>query len=131
MSTADVRTVPRFGLGLSSVVSVLAVAVAYIVFARLGLSLAFATKQVTAVWPPTGIALSALLLGGYRLWPGVWIGAVEHASGLVKVEVDWRGVNPVLTILDAGPSLLRFLPSLPSAYRELTDSQASPVVKSG
>jgi signal transduction histidine kinase len=28
------------------------------------------------VWPPSGIALAALLLGGYALWPGVFIGAV-------------------------------------------------------
>jgi integral membrane sensor domain MASE1 len=42
----------------------LLVAIAYVVAAKLGFSLAFATKQVTAVWPPTGIALAALLL-----WP--------------------------------------------------------------
>ncbi|MBV8373129.1 MAG: MASE1 domain-containing protein, partial [Candidatus Eremiobacteraeota bacterium] len=53
----------------------LLVAVAYIAAAKLGFSLAFATKQVTAVWPPTGIALAALLLCGYRVWPGIWIGA--------------------------------------------------------
>jgi PAS domain S-box-containing protein len=27
------------------------------------------------VWPPTGIALAALLLRGYRLWPGIMLGA--------------------------------------------------------
>jgi integral membrane sensor domain MASE1 len=32
-------------------------------------------EQVTAVWPPTGIALAALLLFGYRVWPGVVLGA--------------------------------------------------------
>ena len=30
----------------------------------------------TLVWPPTGIALAALLLGGVRLWPAVMLGAV-------------------------------------------------------
>jgi PAS domain S-box-containing protein len=29
----------------------------------------------TAVWPPTGIALVALSLGGYRLWPGIALAA--------------------------------------------------------
>jgi PAS domain S-box-containing protein len=29
----------------------------------------------TAVWPGSGIALAALLLGGNRLWPGVWVGS--------------------------------------------------------
>src|SRR6185503_532289 len=27
------------------------------------------------VWPPTGIALAALLLLGYRVWPGILLGA--------------------------------------------------------
>ena len=30
---------------------------------------------MTAVWPPTGIALAAVLLWGYRIWPGVALGA--------------------------------------------------------
>ena len=29
----------------------------------------------TVVWPPSGIALAALLILGNRVWPGVWIGA--------------------------------------------------------
>jgi integral membrane sensor domain MASE1 len=37
--------------------------------------MAFVAEQVTAVWPPTGIALAALLLSDYRLWPGVALGA--------------------------------------------------------
>ncbi len=42
---------------------------------KLGLSLASVEGIVTLVWPPTGIALAGLLLGGYRLWPGVFLGA--------------------------------------------------------
>ena len=51
------------------------VAVLYFASAKFGLSLAFATKQVTAVWPPTGVAFVALLWLGYRVWPGVLLGA--------------------------------------------------------
>src|SRR6266704_2827804 len=40
-----------------------------------GLSLAFVNKSASAVWPPTGLALAALLLGGLRLWPAVFAGA--------------------------------------------------------
>src|SRR4029450_7419541 len=32
-------------------------------------------KNVSLVWPPTGIALAALLLFGYRVWPGIALGA--------------------------------------------------------
>ena len=54
---------------------VLLVAGAYVFFANVGFSLAFGVKQITAVWPPTGIALAAFILGGYRMWPGVLLGA--------------------------------------------------------
>ena len=53
----------------------LAVAAAYVAAAKFGFTLAFATKQVTAIWPPTGIALAALVLFGLRAWPGVALGA--------------------------------------------------------
>src|SRR4030081_116663 len=55
---------------------ILSVAAAYTAAGKLGLDLAFATRSVTAIWAPTGIALVALLLGGYRLWPGVALGAL-------------------------------------------------------
>ncbi len=56
-------------------VQIVIIAIVYVVAAKLGLSLAFSTKQVTTVWPPTGIALAVLFLFGLRLWPGVMIGA--------------------------------------------------------
>ena len=65
----------------------LLVAVAYVAAAKLGFTLAFTTKQVTAVWPPTGIALAALLLWGYRVWPGIWLGA--FASNALSSEPVW------------------------------------------
>ena len=55
---------------------VAAVGAAYFAAARLGLLLAFAAEQVTVVWPPTGIALAALLLIGRAAAPGIWLGAL-------------------------------------------------------
>lgn len=52
-----------------------AIAVAYFAFAKYGLELADATPSVTAIWPPTGFALAALVLGGRRLWPAIAAGA--------------------------------------------------------
>ena len=55
---------------------ILALAAVYVGAARLGLLLALPPeRKVTAVWPPSGIALAALLLLGVRVWPGVWLGA--------------------------------------------------------
>jgi PAS domain S-box-containing protein len=47
----------------------------YVGAAILGLSLHAVGGFATAVWPPTGLALVALVLGGYRLWPGITVGA--------------------------------------------------------
>ena len=55
--------------------AVLALASVYFATAKLGLSMAGAFEQVTPVWPPTGISLAAILLLGYRVWPGITLGA--------------------------------------------------------
>lgn len=51
------------------------VALAYFVAAELGLSLASVHTNVSPVWPPTGIAIAALLLVGRRFWVAVFLGA--------------------------------------------------------
>ncbi|MEV4613276.1 MASE1 domain-containing protein [Kitasatospora sp. NPDC049258] len=54
------------------------VAAAYFVAGRLGLleQVVVAGARVTPLWPPTGIALTALLLLGLRIWPAVAAGAL-------------------------------------------------------
>ena len=47
----------------------------YFAAAKLALFFAISPGYATAVWPPSGIALAALLLLGNRVWPGVWLGA--------------------------------------------------------
>jgi PAS domain S-box-containing protein len=68
------RRFPRKIRG-SDLLVALGVAVLYVVAARLGLALALAAPQVSAVWPPTGLALVALLRFGPRAVPGVLLGA--------------------------------------------------------
>jgi diguanylate cyclase (GGDEF)-like protein len=58
---------------LVSMIAVLAAL--YFEAGHLGLRLAFVNASTTAVWPPTGIALAALLILGLRVWPGIFIGA--------------------------------------------------------
>lgn len=48
---------------------------AYALLAKLGFSLAFNFDQITTIWPPSGIAVAAMLLWGYYYWPGVFMGA--------------------------------------------------------
>ena len=52
----------------------------------------------SAVWPPSGIAVAALLLGGGRLWPAVWVG-----SFAANLTIDAALVAS--TIIAAGSTL--------------------------
>ncbi len=54
---------------------VLVLAAGYVVAAKLGLMLALVHASATAVWPPTGMTLAAFLILGYRVWPGIFLGA--------------------------------------------------------
>jgi signal transduction histidine kinase len=54
----------------------IALAALYVATARFGLRLNAVSGFATLVWPPSGIALAALLLFGNRLWPGVLAGAI-------------------------------------------------------
>jgi signal transduction histidine kinase len=50
-------------------------AVVYVIAGKLGLMLASLHASASPVWPPTGIALAAALLFGYRVWPAIFVGA--------------------------------------------------------
>ncbi len=65
----EIRSRPArwlFGMALTAV---------YVLVAYLSLKLAFQNTNVSPIWPPTGIAVAALLLGGMRLWPAIAAGA--------------------------------------------------------
>ncbi|HEU4929811.1 MAG TPA: MASE1 domain-containing protein, partial [Candidatus Krumholzibacteria bacterium] len=55
--------------------AIAAVALLYYVTGKFGLRMALVHVSATAVWPPAGIAFAAMLLLGYRVWPGVFLGA--------------------------------------------------------
>jgi len=55
--------------------TILVVALTYFVAAKLGLKFAFVNPSATAVWIPSGISLTALLIFGYEIWPAIFLGA--------------------------------------------------------
>src|SRR5947208_9284517 len=57
------------------VIKAVVLAAAYFVVARLGLRYATIGESISPVWPPTGLALAALLLLGPRYWPAILCGA--------------------------------------------------------
>ena len=94
-----------------------AVVAVYVISGKLGLRLAFESHSVTAVWPPTGIALAALLLGGIRLWPAIAVGALLANVGTGAALASVLGITVGNTLeAVAGAWLLRrsrgFDPSL-------------------
>ena len=54
---------------------VLGLAAVYYAAARLGLRYASIGQSISLIWPPTGIAIAALVILGRRCWPGIAIGA--------------------------------------------------------
>lgn len=51
------------------------IAAVYFAVAKLSLTLASVHPSATPIWPPTGLALAAVLLRGYRVWPAIFAGA--------------------------------------------------------
>src|SRR3954471_13587265 len=59
----------------SPVVKNLSLAAVYFLAAKMSLSIAMVHPSAAAIWPPTAIAFSALLLLDGLLWPGIFLGA--------------------------------------------------------
>lgn len=62
-------------IGQRYLLTTLVIFAAYIVAAHIGLIFSLDHPSVSPVWPPAGIALSALLICGLRFWPAVFAGA--------------------------------------------------------
>jgi diguanylate cyclase (GGDEF)-like protein len=60
---------PKYVAILTALVSV------YFLAGKLGLKLAYLNASTSPVWPCTGIAIAAVLILGYRIWPGIFVGA--------------------------------------------------------
>jgi signal transduction histidine kinase len=80
---------------------ILLLAAVYFAAAKLALAVAIPPGYATAIWPPSGIALAALLLGGNRLWLGVWIGSLA-----ANLTVEGRVVAPL--VIATGSALQAF-----------------------
>jgi len=55
-------------------------ALAYAGVAKLSLMFAFTPDAASPVWPGSGLALVALIVRGYKMWPGIAIGAYTLAA---------------------------------------------------
>ena len=62
------------GIALS-IIEFLGVAIVYFISAKASLALASVHPNATPIWPPTGIALAAVMLWGYRVCPAIFLAA--------------------------------------------------------
>src|SRR5437879_4523641 len=75
VSYSDEKKAPKTRLQIPHIIKLGIVFGIYFVTAKFGLKMDAVSGFATLVWPPTGIALAVLLLYGYRLWPGIFLGA--------------------------------------------------------
>ena len=69
------RRLAIFDADPNSLAWIAAVAIIYFATGKLALHFASFTASSSSVWPPTGIAFAALLIVGFQIWPGVFLGA--------------------------------------------------------
>ncbi|SOE17128.1 PAS domain S-box-containing protein [Hoeflea halophila] len=82
------RIMTRNGIG-PGLARILLVAALYFISGRLGLFLAVPPGYATIIWPASGIALGALFIYGWRLWPGILLGSFllnSYISGAYTPE---------------------------------------------
>ncbi|WP_035796872.1 MASE1 domain-containing protein [Kitasatospora mediocidica] len=73
---------------------ILGVAAAYYGGGKLGLleQVVVGGVRVTPLWPPTGIAVAGLLLLGWRVWPGIALGALLIILGFGPLTLSSFGI---------------------------------------
>ncbi|MFZ2168912.1 MAG: MASE1 domain-containing protein, partial [Methylococcaceae bacterium] len=83
---------------INSWLAVVVTAILFYIAGKLTLSLSLPPSYATAIWPPAGIGLAAVLLWGYRVFPGIFI-----AELLIHYEV-----YDMSALLESPPELLVF-----------------------
>jgi len=74
------------GSWLRKAVLLVGIAALYYLAATFGFTFAYLHTHVSPIWPPTGIAIAAVLLFGYRVAPAILIGAfLSNANAAVSV----------------------------------------------
>jgi PAS domain S-box-containing protein len=83
---------------LRYVARVALLAAAYVLAGRLGFTASAVHPVVSSAWPPSGIALAALLLLGRRFWPAITLGAfaVNLTGGIAPLAAATIAVGNTL-----------------------------------
>ncbi|HZI43019.1 MAG TPA: MASE1 domain-containing protein [Gemmatimonadaceae bacterium] len=110
---------------VANVTWTIGLAALYVAAARLGLAFDAVSGFATLVWPPSGISLAALLLLGYRIWPGILIGAVTAnliADAPISVALGIGVGNSLAAVV--GAYLVRRVPRFSPSLETLNSAVA-------
>src|SRR3982074_3338151 len=93
-----------FRRGLNYVAGLIGIGLTYFVLAKGGLALALIHPSASAIWPPTGFALAAIVLWGYRAWPAIFLAAMianATAAGSIGTAISIATGNSLEALVGA------------------------------
>ena len=124
MIQASDESAPRkIGKYLALIIIVL---VSYFLAGKLGqATTAIRSGNIGPVWPAFGVALAAVLLFGYRIWPGIFIGVflVDFLSPVPAVAALGQASGATLAAI-TGAFALRRIAGFESSFSRLRDALA-------
>src|SRR6187455_1087489 len=86
----------------SDAVALILVGFAYFALAYLGLRLASINPSATPIWPPTGLAIAAILLWGHRIAPAIFVAAFlinQLTAGSIFTSLAIAGGNTLEAVI--------------------------------
>jgi GAF domain-containing protein/integral membrane sensor domain MASE1 len=93
-----------FRRGLNYIGGLIGIGLTYFVLAKSGLALALIHPNASAIWPPTGFALAAIVLWGYRAWPAIFLAAMianATAAGSIGTAISIATGNTLEALVGA------------------------------
>ncbi|WP_271608712.1 MULTISPECIES: MASE1 domain-containing protein [unclassified Bradyrhizobium] len=103
---SDPRFIPKASScrNISYAGDLVAIGAIYFALAKGGLALASIHPSATPIWPPTGVALAAALLRGYRIWPAIFAAAMvanATTAGSVATSIAIATGNSLEAVVGA------------------------------
>src|SRR5215467_7588000 len=97
---------PRTGFRrtLNYIAGLIGIGLTYFVLAKSGLALALIHPSASSIWPPTGFALAAMVLWGYRIWPAIFLAAMianATAAGSIGTAISIATGNTLEALVGA------------------------------
>jgi PAS domain S-box-containing protein len=110
MPTTASSTLSQSNTRLRFIAGLVILAAVYVVAGRIGFTASAIHPVVSSAWPPSGIALAALLVFGIRFWPGITLGAflVNVTGGIAPVAAAGISVGNTLEAVVAAWILTSF-----------------------